>query len=77
MKQAKLLILDSPEDNISCYRYRFDPAEGGLPDLLKTGLFKLTLVVKGTNQARMVLYNGILCGCGLGVEKAGTVELVL
>ena len=73
-KPAKLLILDSPKDNFSCYRYQFDLAEGGLPDLFKPGLFKLALAIKGINQARLVLFNGVLCGSG--VERAGFVEIV-
>lgn len=57
VRQAKLLILDSPEDNVSCYRYRFDLVEDGMPDLFKPGMFKLTLVVKGVNQSRIVPYS--------------------
>ncbi|MEI6424353.1 MAG: hypothetical protein WCP55_19205, partial [Lentisphaerota bacterium] len=75
VNQAKLLILDTPEDNFSCYRYQFDLVEGGIPDLFKPGVFKLALMVKSINQARIVLFNGVVCGSG--VEKAGTVELVL
>ena len=75
VKQAELLILDSPDDNLSCYRYRFDLVDGGLPDLFQPGQFKMALAIKGIDQARMVLFNGVVCGSG--VEKAGPVELVI
>jgi len=75
VKQANLLVLDSPEDNLACYRYQFDLVDGGLPDLFKPGQFKMALAIKGINQARMVLFNGVVCGSG--VEKAGSVELVI
>jgi beta-mannosidase len=73
VKDASLEIFDQPENAATYYRCRFDLAKIGMPNLFKPGAFKMALVVRGQDQKRIVLFNGVTCGAG--VENAGVVTL--